>query len=195
MFHKSLKRKVKKFFKGPKPEKPKPSAQEKALAEVSAKKFNDYVNRYLPAEDVYRRGLDVTASDINKVESDAVGAAVKGLGSALVDKMTLAKKLAAGSSGSTALEVADLSSAMAGASGLGIAAGKRQLRQNRLRGLARLAALGRGLDAQAVSGLTGAGARATDVAIGEQSRRVEDAQNLSNALASAAGMYLGYRKT
>lgn len=160
--------------------KPKVTQQERALAERGAREFNDYLQRYVPAEDAF---LDATA-----VSDQAVGAQQ---GMAHADAaMAHAQYRNTGErpgSGRSNLHVADAARGLGEASGLGQAVAEQGVHDRDLAGRMKMTAFGRGLSDQSSVGLRDSGQRASDAALSASQRRVENRASLLSTGATMAG--------
>ena len=184
---------------GSKPSKPKPTAHEKALAEVSTAQWNDYATRFAPlnqelldrvkATDGKRQAAaGIAASDVEQAREGQTAATVAGLS-------------AAGSkAGSGASNMAVFQNALGGgkARGLAQAAAVQGVDDNELMAKRKMVSFGRELSDDAHLSFEGSARRAAQDQIA-QMKREADMNNFKMGLASdiagtATGAYISKRK-
>lgn len=185
--------------KGSKPKKPPPTAQEKALAQVSTEQWNDYATRFAPlnqelldrvkATDGKRQAAaGIAAADVEQARTGQTAGTVAGLS-------------AAGSkAGSGASNMAVFQGALSGgkARGLAQAAAVQGVDDNELAGKMKMASFGRDLTDDTQLSFEGSARRAAQDQIA-QMKREADMNSFKMGLVSdiagtATGAYISKRK-
>lgn len=171
-----------------KPKKQGPTAEEKALQEVSIGQWNDYVARFRPAEAELARRAEFTRGEKLAAEGMAgadAAAAFKGL-----TRDTIASQKIAGadaSSGRTKFALAGNAEAKGKATGLAAAAAstgqKIQSDAERLG----ITAIGRGVASGTTSDMAAGARRATNLALAAREARFERNQSIVLGAATVAG--------
>jgi len=180
------------IFKPDKPEMPKQSEQEKALAEVGAKQWNNYVDMYVPQE---ARHLEELRS------TEAEEARTAGRSSADIEVAKAgAKRARRGASFSAGMKNSDGATKMSTALGNDTAAGSKgdvmasidvAGDTEELRGLASVVALGRNKTNNAVSGMADIAQRKTGLAIAKMNADLEKSISKSQLAGEVLGATLG----
>lgn len=174
---------------GSKPKKPKPTEQERALAQRGASDWNDYVNKFAPVALQLAEDVRVGADDVRDLGTAVSSRAAQAFAGADSDLVRLRRAPGGAAGGANVIGLGDSRRSEARARGLGLAGGRVGLLGREQAGLAAVAASGRGVQSQGVQGMAHAGLLATDAAIAEELRRQEYRQGLISAVGSGIGMY------
>lgn len=140
-----------------KPKKPKPSAEEKALARNAAKDWNDYQQRFVPVENSFIAELTPDKGEVAQLrgrQAADIAQAQKGADASLVSAS------AAGGLGAGRSVMARHSQSLGGAKARSgaVTGADTALRNRKLAGMMKMAAFGRGLnDSRQVSSISAAG--------------------------------------
>ena len=170
------------------PKKQGPTAEETALREVSSQQWNDYVERFQPAEAALIKKAEFTAGEKAQVKGEVAGdvaAAFKG-----ATRNTVSSHGAGGadvSSGKTKLSLAADASAAGTAKGVGqgiaVAGGQVDSDQMKLK----IAGIGRGVAHAATADLSREARGATRLALAASQARFEKNQAIVEGVATVAG--------
>lgn len=172
----------------------KPTDEERGLARDAARRWNDYVDRYVPVENEFMRRLEVTPNMEAGARGQMHADARQAQGQLAGDMhLGMSNQGVAPGSGRAVMARGDLEGATLAASGLAGANKVQGLYDRRLAGQAKMAAFGRGLQDQASMSLAQAGARATDAGTRALGQRVDGRGNLMAGLAGAGAMYAAGR--
>ncbi len=170
------------------PKKVGPTAQETALADVSAQQWTDYVERFRPAEAALIKQAQLTEGERAQVKGEVAGdtaAAFKGL-----TRNTIATGEQTGadvSSGKTKLSLAGDADAAGTATGLGQAAAITGAEVDAEQQKVRIVGFGRNLATDATANLSRGAQRATRTALAASESRFQLNQSRLDAFATVAG--------
>lgn len=170
-------------------DKPKPTDQERALADVAARDWDRYKASYVPAENQYVSRLRATPGDfaaargaaIADVEQATAGAASRIIGAGDI------------SSGRSQMALADLYATKGTARGAAVNQAQLARENVELRGLSKMAAFGRGLADQSRVGLASTAAEANQKNIDELRNKISEQNALLEGASGLAGAYAGYK--
>lgn len=165
-----------------KAKKPKPTQQERALAERGANEYNRYVTEYSPLVGKIKDDIRVT---------DGERSAVRGAANADV---TMASRDSGtgpvqGGSGRSVFSLAGRSVAAGTAGGAARGEAVQAAENNELAGLQKLARFGRGLADNSTLGLSNAAQQATSVSIAKARASNQAKDDLMTAVGTGVGMY------
>lgn len=162
-----------------------PTAQEKALAEVGAEKFNDYVDNGLPRAVETREAIRATGAKL----SDAAMVTSAGVEQAGADQRATFRRVTGG--GSDGFTRGDYDAAMAASKAEALTGAREGTQDLETQGEQKLAAFGRKLSDDTQLSLSQSGRRATQAAVNDATRRFEAGQSKLAAAATIAGAGIG----
>jgi hypothetical protein len=176
---------------GSKPKNPGPTEQERALSKDAARRWNDYVERYIPVENEFMRRNEATPQKMMAARGVAnadAGLVAHGLQGQM--NTALASQGAAPGSGRAMGAATDLNSAWAEASGLGQGAMQQGVIDQSLAGKQKLATFGRGLDSNVQLGMGQAAETAHRANMSAFENKVNKSNFMTHSLATGAGLGL-----
>lgn len=170
------------------PKKQGPSAQERALADVSKAQWNDYVKRFRPAEAALAKDAQLTAGERARVKGEVAAdseAAFKGL-----TRATVAGGTAAGAkadSSKTKLSLAANADAKGAARGVGQSIAETGAEIDAQQRAVQIAGFGRGVATDVTRNLSRGARRATQLALMSADARFQTNLARTDAISSVAG--------
>ena len=174
---------------GSKPKDPKPTAQERALAEVAAKDWNDYQQRYVPVESQFVDRIRASEGDLASARGSAVAdveQAVAGAGDRIIGSGDATR-------GAAKMGLADAAIAKGKARGAAVNEATLARENAELRGLSKMAAFGRGLADQSRVGLASVASGANQRNIDDLRTKIAEQNLLIEGIGGAVGTYAGYK--
>lgn len=170
---------------GGSPKKAPPTAQERALSQVGAEKFNDYLDNGVPRILQTRDAIQATGAKF----SDAALAASAGVEQAgAAQRPRFAVPTGGGRDG---FARSDYDAVLAGAKASALTGAREGVTDLETQGEQKLAAFGRKLSDDTQLSLTESGRRATDAAVADAERKFEWSQTKASAVAGLGGAALG----
>ncbi len=170
------------------PDKPQATEQEKALADVSAAQWTDYVERFRPAEAALIRKAELTKGERAQVKGEV--AADTATAFAGLSRSTVATGQQAGanvSSGKTKLGLAGDAEAAGVARGVGQAAAETGAEVDAEQQKLRIAGFGRKVATDVTANLSRGAQRATSLALAASEARFQRNQGLIDGVSAVAG--------
>jgi len=165
--------------------KPKPTGQERALAEEGARKFNTFARDFLPLKEDFLRGVRTSGTERDALGGDIAAGVAERVSSASGDRDLAARSIQSGRRGG--LDFVDAATAQASGVGSGRANLESEIEEREIRGLLRATSLGRGLDDQAQVGTADIGRRATEEGIDRAQNRFDTRRSLVSSAATGLG--------
>lgn len=178
---------------GKKPKAPPATAQEKALAEIGAKEFNDYAERFVPITQDFIS--ESQATDPKRARAQGIAAADAAQAHAGLDQATVASGLAKGASsgsGKTIMGLGGDNASLGRSSGLAQAQAVQSVDDTALNAKMKIASFGRGLGDDAKVGMMQGLRRANKLAISDAQRRFSDRQSLMTGIGTGIGAYTSF---
>ena len=169
------------------PEKPKPTKQERALAERAAADWNRYVGEFIPLEN--RIINDIQNSE--KYTNEMRGMAATDVGLQATGQLDNASGSIGGQSAKGVRALTNLASQQGAAKGAAIAGADSAIRDREMRGLASLSGFGRGLSGLNTSALSQSASNAAARSLNQYQFDAQLKNNYGNMAGQVVGMGIG----
>lgn len=180
--------------KAPKPQEVKISEADRATAETSAQRWNDFLVRYAPVQDRFVQLINDASAQRRMAVGRANAEAVQASG---IGPTAVQSQLTTGSRSGTVRAAGDISDrASVTRRGLAAAFGEIEpgIKEREVRGKLKVAAIGRDLQDMADLSTIDLGRMATQSGLDRAARALETKYGAINAVAGAAGLYAAHRK-
>lgn len=172
---------------------PAQTEQERELARRGAANYNDYQQRFVPLEQQFLDSVQFDQADVNRLRGEANASAASAVNGATQGVVTQTARTGIGS-GANTLAIAGVPLVQASAAGQGGAPAEAVVRNREIEGKTKFAALGRGYEHTANTGLVSAAQDATRSALTnaqlESQKYTDTLGGLSKALGYAGGRWL-----
>lgn len=174
-----------------KPKKEGPSAQERALAEISARHAQDYGERYIPIENQLIKDTEFTAAERARLGGETIGGAEQAFGGLTANTIKNMQARTGAGSGATKAALGSNANARGSARGLGLAGAMRSAEHNQLMDRVGITGLGRNQSISSISNMSQSAGRATEFALQKRAARDQLMQDALGAAVAGATIATG----